>query len=417
MRRLSQVARLAASLAIVCAIVVAAGATAGAKKKPPPTTTSPKTVSIFATYYGWYTNTPPGCATADPSIHGGCAEGLGTYTTPITAAVDPSEFPYGTLFYYPTVEKYFVSADSCTECTTTFEKTATARMDLWMGGSTAATAGTEFALIDCEDGLTGTGQTTFVENPPKGEPLSTAPLLTTTTERCFGGATSPPSFGRYVNATDHKCLANATYSTTAGTPATLATCSGTNKGEDIEFSGAFFFSHRLCLTIDSTKKRGTKTSGALRWTTCTGKTSELWEVTGGKTSTLQWIEYVRCIDAVSGAPSVTKCTTKAKADIWTKVTEPAQGLSSAPGKPTATPGNGSATVSWAASTPGTFPIKRYTVTSTTGKKYCTTTGTSCTVGTLTNGTPYTFTVKAWSIAGTSPPSVASTPLTPVTGAV
>src|SRR5579875_761970 len=62
-------------------------------------------VEIFATYYGWYDNTPPGCSTAYKPY---CAGGTGTYRDPITFASYAKEFPVGTRLYYPTVEKYFV---------------------------------------------------------------------------------------------------------------------------------------------------------------------------------------------------------------------------------------------------------------------------------------------------------------------
>ncbi|MGN9810205.1 apiosidase-like domain-containing protein [Micromonospora sp. BQ11] len=87
----------------------------------------------------------------------------------------------------------------------------------------------------------------------------------------------------------------------------------------------------------------------------------------------------------------------------------------APGAPTgvaATPGNASATVSWAAPSDGGSPITRYTVTGTPGGS-CTTTGaTSCTVTGLTNGTSYTFRVTATNAIGTGPASAASAAVTP-----
>ncbi|HEV2638789.1 MAG TPA: hypothetical protein VGX23_26815 [Actinocrinis sp.] len=67
---------------------------------------------VWLTFYGWYDNTPPGCATAS----GGCAGGTGTYSDPITFATDKSEAPTGTIIWVPRVGKYFVMADDCTEC-------------------------------------------------------------------------------------------------------------------------------------------------------------------------------------------------------------------------------------------------------------------------------------------------------------
>jgi hypothetical protein len=75
----------------------------------------------------------------------------------------------------------------------------------------------------------------------------------------------------------------------------------------------------------------------------------------------------------------------------------------------------SALVSWnPPSSDGHSTITGYTVTSDPGGKHCTTTvKLSCTVTGLTNGTPYTFTVTATNAIGTSDPSIASAPVTPI----
>jgi hypothetical protein len=96
-------------------------------------------------------------------------------------------------------------------------------------------------------------------------------------------------------------------------------------------------------------------------------------------------------------------------------------LATAPGQPTnvtATPGTGSATVSWTPASSGS-PATSYTVTpyiGTTAQTPVTVTGnpapTTATVTGLTNGTSYTFTVTPSNSAGTGPVSAASNAVTP-----
>jgi hypothetical protein len=94
-------------------------------------------------------------------------------------------------------------------------------------------------------------------------------------------------------------------------------------------------------------------------------------------------------------------------------------LPSSPNPPvdvSASPYNQSAVVAWALPFfDGGSDISGYTVTSSPEGKTCTaTTGAlSCTVTGLTNGTPYTFTVTATNGIGTSEPSDASDPVTPI----
>ncbi|MGH2852818.1 MAG: fibronectin type III domain-containing protein, partial [Solirubrobacteraceae bacterium] len=95
---------------------------------------------------------------------------------------------------------------------------------------------------------------------------------------------------------------------------------------------------------------------------------------------------------------------------------------SAPAAPTgvsATGGEGSATVTWTAPSPGTSPITSYTVTPYIGvipQPATTIAGsppvTSATVTGLTNGTAYTFVVTATNAVGTGPASAASNTVTP-----
>ena len=95
------------------------------------------------------------------------------------------------------------------------------------------------------------------------------------------------------------------------------------------------------------------------------------------------------------------------------------GAPATPAKPTATAGDGQATVSWSAPDDGGSTITKYTVTPYIGATAQTpkdVTGspaaTSTTISGLTNGTAYTFKVSATNAVGTSAQSAASDPVTP-----
>ena len=106
-------------------------------------------------------------------------------------------------------------------------------------------------------------------------------------------------------------------------------------------------------------------------------------------------------------------TSVSKVDVTTSA--PAPTVPGAPTNVTAGAGDGQATVSWTApASDGGSPIISYTATT---NPSCTTSGTSCTVTGLTNGTAYTFTVTATNAVGTSVASVASNSVTPVASGV
>ena len=91
------------------------------------------------------------------------------------------------------------------------------------------------------------------------------------------------------------------------------------------------------------------------------------------------------------------------------------GVPTVPTAITATRGDASVTVGWAASSPNGDPITGYTATSTPGNLTCTTTGLTCIVTGLTNGTSYTFKVVATNTVGSSAASAASAAVTPAAG--
>jgi Domain of unknown function (DUF1929)/Fibronectin type III domain len=99
----------------------------------------------------------------------------------------------------------------------------------------------------------------------------------------------------------------------------------------------------------------------------------------------------------------------------------AQTVPAAPTGVDAAPGNGSATVSWAAPSDGNSPITKYTITPYVGASAQTPTvvtgnppATSATITGLANGTSYTFSVSATNAIGTGSASAASNAVTPAT---
>jgi hypothetical protein len=339
MRRLSAlspVLRTAGCASLLCAaaFVLGAGADpaatspathsrqASAARAPSPSRrhhhARPERLKIWATYYGWFTNTPPGCTTAYLT---GCAHGTGTFRDPVTLASDPKEFPPGTRFYYPTVKKYFVMGDECTTCVTAWKTTGHQRqVDLWIGGE----GGTAFAAINCEDALTqysttGPVLTTFIENAPAHLHVSKAPLFTARTGRCFGGATSPPTYGEYRNGLSKECLSDPDAGATPGAAAEVAPCTPAGTGDDVGFEGDFLMVDGLCLAMTTTAP-GPTTTSALEWTTCTGGPREQFEVGTGP---IEWIQYQRCVvQDGTGATTLrmSSCTSSTPPDqTWTVV--------------------------------------------------------------------------------------------------
>jgi len=86
---------------------------------------------------------------------------------------------------------------------------------------------------------------------------------------------------------------------------------------------------------------------------------------------------------------------------------------SAPRSVSAVGGDQQAVISWSAPITGA-PIVSYTVTASPGSETCVTSGTTCTIASLTNGTAYTFSVVARNVGGASPSATSNgvTPQTP-----
>jgi Ricin-type beta-trefoil lectin domain len=266
-----------------------------------PRSSQARRIEVYATYYGWYDNTPPGCATA----YSGCAGGTGTFADPVTFASDRAEFPVGTILYSPTVRKYFKMGDDCQECDLDWSGHGPDggphlhHADLWIGGH----GGNEFAAINCEDALTRARPngapllTLFIEDPPNGLPVSVEPLFDTSTGRCFGGARAPSTTGSYRNQAANRCLADP--STRPGTPATLASCGRADTGR-IVGEAAFLMQGDRCL-----QTRGSDAGATIVWARCDGDAREQWEI--NPNGTITWVQYTRCVTDERGRIMLAAC--------------------------------------------------------------------------------------------------------------
>lgn len=278
------------------------GACAGQSGEPRPAASGSRVVRAYATYYGWYDNTPPGCSIAYRPY---CAGGRGSYDDPITFASDPREFPVGTRLYYPSLEKYFVMADQCQECSADWSGRGPDggpglhHVDLWIGGR-----GAERAALECEDALTETKAsgapllTSFIEDPPAGLPVSREPLFDPRTARCYRGAKAASSRGRLASDATGACLAAS--SPRAATRVVLASCSP-GPSDEVVSVGPFLMVRGLCLGLAG----GGAYGSPLVWAACDGGPRQQWELS--RHGLIAWVQYLRCVGVRGSRVLLARC--------------------------------------------------------------------------------------------------------------
>jgi 3D (Asp-Asp-Asp) domain-containing protein len=303
---MSLVALVAAVLGMVVSLTAGSSAAFAANKA------ASSSENVYLTAYGWYDNTPPGCAISYPDIHQ-CAGGTGTYSDPITFASDKSEIKAGTKVYVPRVQKYFIMEDDCTECDQDWSGQGPDggpkmwHFDLWIGGQ----GGNEFDAINCEDALTlgdANGDPLLESvtiNPPSTETVSSQPLFNTSTGECYGNAQPTIGVGTYKNNSTKTCLTDTGNSSSNGAALSMSTC-GSAADQQFSNDGAFLMINNLCVNNPSGSK--------LDLATCTGGPSEQWET--NPDGTIDDIQTsTKCFRASGSTPSAANCS--GSTDKWT----------------------------------------------------------------------------------------------------
>jgi resuscitation-promoting factor RpfB len=129
--------------------------------------------TAFVTGYSYWDNTPPGSAQISHPVLHSRAGGSGTYGDPITVAVgyDSSgpDFAYGTRFYLPDLDKYFIVEDICGACGSSRSGTDYT-LDIWVDGSDTSSSG----VRSCMNSITGAAP--VIRNPSSGLPVDSGPV-------------------------------------------------------------------------------------------------------------------------------------------------------------------------------------------------------------------------------------------------
>lgn len=171
---------LAVSAAVLAASAVLAAPT-GAAAAP-----EPATITAYVTGYSYWDNTPPGSAAiSHPVIHSR-AGGTGTYDDPVTVAVGHSieggkqtlDWPRGTRFYIPNLQRYFIVEDTCGDgntpqngpCHTGYPSGTSTWLDVYVDGANASRSQSDACMSRI------TGRSTVVVNPDQGYKVSAGPI-------------------------------------------------------------------------------------------------------------------------------------------------------------------------------------------------------------------------------------------------
>ena len=138
-------------------------------------------MTVLVTGYTWHDNTPAGSDAVAYPVGRERAGGAGTFEDPVTLAVghdrstgqDIPDFPPGTQFYLPSLQRYGIVEDSCGDGPTPQDAPChrppagvEAHLDLWVGGSDVSAS----QAAACASALTGT--TRAVLDPPAGLPVA-----------------------------------------------------------------------------------------------------------------------------------------------------------------------------------------------------------------------------------------------------
>lgn len=177
------------------ALMLLYGCGVGIRERPPKGVPHDYTMQVYLTGYSFWDNTPPKSrAISHPVIHD-LAGGTGTYKDPITVAVghriddgtQTLDFPQGTRFYLPRLEKYAIVEDVCGDGPTPqlipchIGHKGAPWIDLYVGGETSRKG----AVDDCMALITALQK--VVINPRRDYPVVVGSVMDSICEPDGGG--------------------------------------------------------------------------------------------------------------------------------------------------------------------------------------------------------------------------------------